>query len=84
MALLSVHKAHGVCRVVLRTVFQTQAYSAAPNWPTVFSSARQAKGHDTLIINVHSTGTIPLRTDCTMEDQVNHHDFTDLNPIKPQ
>lgn len=84
MALLSVHRAYGVCRVALRIVCQTQAYSAAPNWPTAISSARQVEGHDTLIINFRSTGTITLKTDNMMEDQRNHHDFTHLNPTNPK
>lgn len=76
--MLSVHSAHCVCKVVLRTVCQTQAYSAAPHWPTALSSARQEEGHDTLTIDFHSTGTITLRTDYMMEDQVNHHVFIEL------
>lgn len=73
--LLSVHSAHGMCREVLRAMCQTQAYSAAPHWPTALSSARQEKGHDTVIINFHYTGTITLGTDIIMKNDLN---------IKPQ
>lgn len=78
MALLSVHSAHGVCSVVLRTVCQTQAYSAAPHWPTALSSTRQEEGHDPSIMAFHSAGTITLRTNYMMEDQANHHVFIGL------
>lgn len=54
--------AHMVCRVVLRAACQTQAYSAAPHWQTALSSARQEEGHDTVIIDFHSTDKITLRT----------------------
>lgn len=81
MALLFVHSAHGVYRVVLSTACQTQAYSAAPHWPTVLSSTRQDEGHDILIIDFHSTGSITLRTDDMMEVQVNHHVVINFNKL---